>query len=122
MKKFLSVVFVCAMLFGCVVSLASCGNKPSGKYQNKVEVLGQSITTTYNFKLRKVIVTVETEILGSIDTVENEYKYKVNKKDDGTLSIDLTGEVDGEEKTQTYTFEKGDDYIKIGGIQYNKVK
>ena len=122
MKKFLSVVLVCAMLFGCVISLASCGNKPSGKYQNKVELLGQSVTTTYNFKLSKVIVTVETEVLGSIDTEETEYKYKVNKKDDGTLSIDFTGEVDGEEKTQTYTFEKGDDYIKIGGVQYNKVK
>ena len=122
MKKFLSVVLVCAMLFGCVLSLASCGNKPSGKYQAKVELFGQSVTTTYNFKLSKVIVTIETEILGSVETEENEYKYKVNKKDDGTLTIDLTGEVDGEEKTQTYTYEKGDDYIKIGGVQYNKVK
>ena len=122
MKKTLSAILVCVMLLGCVFTLASCGNKPSGKYQAKLEILGQSTTTTYDFKMNKVIVTVESEVLGSINTETTEYKYKVNKKDDGTLTIDLTGEVDGEEKTNTYTYEKGDDYIKIAGIQYNKVK
>ena len=122
MKKTLSAILVCVMLLGCVFTLASCGNKPSGKYQSKLEILGQSTTTTYDFKMNKVIVTVETEVLGNINTETSEYKYKVNKKDDGTLTIDLTGEVDGEDKTNTYTYEKGDDYIKIAGIQYNKVK
>ena len=122
MKKTLSAILVCVMLLGCVFTLASCGNKPSGKYQAKLEILGQSTTTTYDFKMNKVIVTVETEVLGNINTETTEYKYKVNKKDDGTLTIDLTGEVEGEEKTNTYTYEKGDDYIKIAGIQYNKVK
>jgi len=122
MKKTLSAILVCVMLLGCVFTLASCGNKPSGKYQAKLEILGQSTTTTYDFKMNKVIVTVETEVLGNINTETSEYKYKVNKKDDGTLTIDLTGEVDGEDKTNTYTYEKGDDYIKIAGIQYNKVK
>lgn len=122
MKKTLSAILVCVMLLGCVFALASCGNKPSGKYQAKLEILGQSTTTTYDFKMNKVIVTVETEVLGNINTETSEYKYKVNKKDDGTLTIDLTGEVEGEEKTNTYTYEKGDDYIKIAGIQYNKVK
>ena len=122
MKKTLSAILVCVMLLGCVFTLASCGNKPSGKYQAKLEILGQRTTTTYDFKMNKVIVTVETEVLGNINTETTEYKYKVNKKDDGTLTIDLTGEVEGEEKTNTYTYEKGDDYIKIAGIQYNKVK
>jgi len=122
MKKTLSAILVCVMLLGCVFTLASCGNKPSGKYQAKLEILGQSTTTTYDFKMNKVIVTVETEVLGNINTETSEYKYKVNKKDDGTLTIDLTGEVDGEDKTNTYTYEKGDDYIKIAGIKYNKVK
>ena len=122
MKKTLSAILVCVMLLGCVFTLASCGNKPSGTYQGKMGILGQSASVTYDFKMNKVIKTVETEVFGNINTETTEYKYKINKKDDGTLTIDLTGEVDGEPKTNTYAYEKGEDYIKIAGVQFNKVK
>ena len=121
MKRILSVILACALLVGCVFALASCGNKPSGAYENKVEVFGQSVSTTYDFGGSKVEITVKTTIAGSVNTETEEAKYKITETDDG-LEITFITEEDGEEKTSTFTYEKGDDYIKIGGVQYNKVK
>ena len=122
MKKFLSAVLVCVMLLGCVLTLASCGNKPSGKYQARHSEDPIIYIETYNFKINKVIKTVETGAVGYTKTEETEYKYKVNKKDDGTLTLELT-EIDNEDaKTISYSYEKGKKYIKINGVQYDKIK
>lgn len=117
MKRILSVFLACVLLVGCVFALASCGNKPSGAYEGKLEILGQSSTVTYDFGGSKVEITTKTTILGTVNTESEECKYEINETDDG-LEITFTYEDD---ETATFTYEKGDDYIKIGGIQYNKV-
>lgn len=120
MKKIISAILVCVLLVGCMFTLASCGNKPSGAYEATVEVLGQKVTTTYDFGGKKVEITIKTTVLGSVNTETSEAKYEINETSDG-LEITFITEVDGEEKSQTYTYEKGDGYIKIGGVEYTKV-
>lgn len=110
MKKILSVVLACALLVGCLFTLASCGGV-SGSYTAEVEILGQGGSTTYDFHGSKVDIITKTKILGNINTETVEASYKVNG-DEITIKTD-----DGE---KTYTFEQGDGYIKIAGIQYNK--
>ena len=110
MKKILSVVLACALLVGCLFTLASCGGV-SGSYSAELSVLGQSASTTYDFHGSKVDIITKTTILGNINTETVEASYKV----DGDEIIITTGD-----KSNTYTFEKGDGYIKIAGVQYTK--
>ena len=110
MKKILSVVLACALLVGCLFTLASCGGV-SGSYTAEVEILGQGGSTTYDFHGSKVDIITKTKILGSVNTETVEASYKVSG-DEITIKTE-SGE-------NTYTFEKGDGYIKIAGIQYNK--
>ena len=110
MKKILSVVLACALLVGCLFTLASCGGV-SGSYSAELSVFGQSASTTYDFHGSKVDIITKTTILGNVNTETVEASYKIA---DGEITITTE---DGE---NTYTFEEGDGYIKIAGIQYNK--
>ena len=113
-----SVALVCVML---VCMLASCGNKPSGAYEAKLELFGQNVSTTYDFKGSNVEITVKTTVMGAVNTEVSEAKYEINETDDG-LEITFITEIDGEEETVTYTYEKGDGYIKIADVEYTKVE
>lgn len=110
MKKILSAVLACALLVGCLFTLASCGGI-SGSYTAEVEILGQGGSTTYDFHGSKVDIITKTKILGNVNTETVEASYKVDGEEI-IITID--------EKSSTYTFEKGDGYIKIAGIQYTK--
>ena len=111
MKKILSLVLVCAILTGCLFTLASCGNTISGSYTAELEILGQSASTTYKFSGKKVEIITKTTILGTVNTETESATYSING-DEITITKD--------DADKTYTFEKGDDYIKIAGIQYTK--
>lgn len=116
MKRIISTILVCVLLLGCVFTLASCGKKLSGKYELDLGIG----SVTYDFKLTKVVITGEA--LGQDTSVEG--KYKIAKNDKGELEITFTfeNEENAKEYAGTFSFEKGDDYIKIGGVKYNKVK
>lgn len=90
--------------------LASCGG-PSGEYE--ASLLGQSVS--YTFKGSKV--TIKATILGTVTTFEGKYKIA-----DDEITITMNDKDGSDSYGGTYTFEKGDDYVKIGGIQYTKKK
>lgn len=122
MKKTLRIVALVLVLAMSVCVLASCGKKLSGKYEGKLEVLGQSVSVTYDFSGSKVEITTKTTILGSVNTETEEAEYEIVENDDGTMEITFITVEDDTEVKNTVTFEEGEDYIKLGGIQYNKVK
>ena len=114
MKKIISLVLCVVLLCGCVFTLASCGNKPSGTYVyevagvelGKLEFKGDKITMSMNYD-------GESEVMSGT--------YEIVEKDGGSLEIVITMEVDGKEETAPgVAYEKGDDYIKIAGIKYVK--
>lgn len=118
MKKTVRIAALMLVLVMTVFVLASCGNKPKGEYTAKVEIAGQSVETTYDFGGKNYTCTVKTTFLGTVNTEVTEGTYEIIEAEDGTLEIALT--ID--DKTSTFTYEKADEYIKIGGVQYNKVK
>ena len=120
MIKLLAVALVALML---VATLVSCGKSLSGAYSSKIELLGQSWDVTYTFKGSKVEAVSKATLLGKVTTEESVGKYEIIENADGSLEI----EIDFEDENSlfrdgTYTLDKGEDYIKIGGVQYNKVE
>ena len=119
--RILAVVLVAVML---CLSLASCGSTLKGKYESKVGVLGL-VRKTMEFKGDSVTVTYVVSDL-EVATLEGTYTIKddkiifdfvdesgVDHKDAKDFLETLQGEL---------SFEKGDDSIKIGGVEYTKVK
>jgi uncharacterized lipoprotein YehR (DUF1307 family) len=121
MKKTLVRVIALALVTVMLVcALASCSKTLSGEYSAEVEILGQKASVTYKFSGNDVEVTTKTTILGQVNTETEEATYEIVENEDGTMEITFSVEEDGEIKTNTVTFEEGEDYIKLGGIQYNK--
>ncbi len=114
MKKTISIVLVCVLLLGCVMSLTSCDKFLFGKYE--------SATATYEFSgLNKVTKTRGIDAGSFTITGETEEgTYQITENDEGETVIKLTF---GEE-TNTYDFSHGEEdgvkYIKIGIIKYTK--
>ena len=115
MKRIISTLLVCVLLVGCVLTLASCGTRLSGTYSAESEIMGQSIETSYTFKGKNVTVEVKTTVLGVVNSESVEGTYEIDGDE-----ITFTMEKDGETESQTVTFEKGDDYIKLAGVKYTK--
>ena len=116
MKKIISTLLVCVLLLGCVLSLASCSKLLFGKYELDATVA----SVTFDFKVTKVAVTFEA--LGQETTVEGSFKITENDKGDLEITFTFDDEEKAKEYAGTFSFEKGDDYIKIGGVEYKKVK
>ena len=119
--RILAAVLVVVMLSMC---LASCGSTLKGKYEAKVGILGLA-RKTMEFKGDNVTVTYLVSDL-EVATVSGTYTIKddkivfdfvdesgVDHKDAQDFLATLKGEL---------SFEKGDDSIKIGGVEYTKVK
>ena len=116
MKKIISTLLVCVLLLGCVFTLASCSKLLYGKYELDA-VVG---SVTYDFKVTKVAVTFE--LLGQETTVEGTFKITENEKGESQITFTFEDEEKAKEYAGTFSFEKGEDYVKIGGVQYKKVK
>ena len=123
MKRIISTILVCVLLFGCVLTLASCGKMLSGKYEL---VISESNRTTYEFSMNKVTRTITAGALGFTKDTVTEGKYKINEVEKDKYEITFTWDVDGEEEIETVSFSQGEEdgvkYIKLGGFQLNKVK
>lgn len=107
MKNIVRIAAVALVIVMLAATLASCGGL-SGTYETGL--LGQ--TVAYEFKGSKVTITVT--LLGTVNSIEG--KYKVSG-DEITFEFD---DDDADKYEGTFTFEKGDDYIKIAGVKYNK--
>ena len=118
MKKLLCAILVVVMM----LSLVACSKKLSGTYEAEIDIIVMKYTASYEFSGSKVTaVKKTTTILGTVDTVTLEGTYEIAENSDGTMEITLNFTTSDEEiKSGTYTFEEGEDYIKIGGIQYTK--
>lgn len=116
MKKLTKVLALAIVVAMACLALASCGGL-SGKY--KADALGLA-GATYEFKGNKVTITVEA--IGGILETSFEGKYKL-VKDGDAQKIEFTFEDSEAEKySGSFSFEKGEDFIKIGGIKYKAVK
>lgn len=119
MKKIVSFALAFALLCTCLLAFASCSKKLSGTYELDAVIADLS----YEFKGNKVTVTVAG--LGSSESIEGE--YEITENDDGETVIIFTFASD-EEGADDYAGEfsfaegkEGDvEYIKIGGVRYNK--
>ena len=111
MKRTLSMILVCALLLGMMLTLVSCGNMLSGSYE-----LGN---VTYEFKGNKVTKTTVELITGK--NIVEEGTYKITG-DEGERKITFTYE---DEEPATYEFSSGENegkkYIKIGLFTYTEV-
>ena len=115
MKRLTKVLALAMVLAMTCLLLASCGI--SGTYKNN-GLFGLG-ATELTFKGSKI--TVE---MGGVEA-EGTYKIKGDKitiefadeNEDEATFADLFRLLNGE-----HDFEKGDDYIKIGGTKYNKEK
>ncbi len=119
MKKTVRIVAVVMAVLMVTLVLASCGATLSGTYSAEVFGTGK----TFEFKGNKVTVTYKVVGFES-DPIEGTYKIEDNK-----ITFDFVDESDVENKDLkdflgelkgSQSFEKGDDYIKIGGVKYEK--
>ena len=118
MKKTVSMILVCALLVCTMLSLASCGKALNGKYEGDLLVS----KVTYEFDMFGGVTMTTDPVLG--DTTVKEGKYKIYEASADSLTIAFTWE--GEEaETDPVSFTTGTEgdvsYIKIGGVQFNKV-
>ena len=122
MKKTIRIMAVVMAVLMVTLVLASCGKTLSGTYEAEIDAVVIKYTATYTFKGNNVDITKKTTtILGTVDTVELTGKYEIAKNDDGTMEITITLDSEDDDiKSGTFAFEEGDDYIKIGVVQYTK--
>lgn len=131
MKKIVSTVLVCVMLLSCVLVLASCGKTLSGSYEHIYgsETAGYKVTYTFNgseVEVSRQLISA----LGSTNPTTVTGKYEIAEDDDGnmTITFDFSGEETEEgvaEEGTALAFSEGNEgntkFIKIGGVQFNKV-
>ncbi len=112
MKKIISTLLVCVLLIGCVLTLASCGKKLSGRYE-------LSDGLYYEFNGKEYTSVLEVPILGK---VTKNGTYEIKENNEGDLEIIFTEE--GSEEPNAVSFSEGEEdgveYIKIGGVKYTK--
>ena len=122
MKKTVRIMAVVMAVLMVTLVLASCGNTLSGKYARTEGTIIKS-TTTYEFSGKNVTIT---SALGDQELFSLEGTYEI--KDD-KIAFDFTGSEETDDSllegvldglTDEVSFEKGDGYIKIGGVQYDK--
>lgn len=122
MKKTISMLLVCVLLVGCVFALASCGKTLNGKYEAGGDWLG----VAYEFSGNKVEITYKVATFEkNVDAT-----YEIKKNDDGVEVMVITLEDGAEDSADKYAGEfkflegkEGDtSYIKLDGVQYNKVE
>ena len=116
MKKIFSSILVIALALTMLFTLASCNN-PSGTYKSD-EALGSGVT--WVFKGDEVALTLK--VFGVEATFYGDYEIEKQIDDKFTIVFDWEGDKNpdgfGEEPVE---YEKGDGYIKIGGVKYTKV-
>lgn len=109
-KTFVRIAAVAVLVVMLACSLVACGGL-SGTYATD-ETLGSGVS--YTFKGKEV--TIEVKVLGFTTELVGEYSIDDDKI---TFTFD-EDEEDASKYEGSFDFEKGDDYIKIGGIKYEK--
>ena len=122
MKTVIKVMAVALLAVMMCAVLASCGTTLKGSYSAETKVLLLDVKYSYEFDGKNVTVKTETEV-PLIGTVVNSQTGTYEIKDD---KITFTwGDAEAKENATvvengTFDFEKGKDYIKIGGLTLTK--
>lgn len=114
-KKITRIVALALVIALACFTLVSCGSTISGTYENN-GLLGLG-ATELTFKGSKITIDmggIKAEGTYSIDEDEITIEFADSNEDDISLG-DLFHAFNG-----THSFEKGEDYIKIGGTKYTK--
>ena len=120
MKRILSIVLALAVLATMCLTFASC-SKLSGKYS--ADVFGTGTTMTFDGKNVKIAFTVT--FVGEVASVDATYKIKGD-----TITFEFADEDEVSNSSakkviqsleEPVSFEKGDGFIKINGVKYEKV-
>ncbi len=116
MKKSVRIIAVAMAILMVTLVLASCGKTLSGTYTKQ----GLLANTTLEFSGKKVTITV-----GSV-SAEGTYEIEDDKititfpEDDDDTMLEAAIKSVINEIAGTKSFEKTDDGIKIGGVEYKK--
>lgn len=119
MKKIISTILVCVLLVGSIFSLVSCDKILVGTYESD-SIAGKF---TYEFGVFGTVTYTADPVIG--DTTVKEGTYKIYEAGANEFKIAFTwkGEDAESDSVSFITGTEGDvDYIKIAGIQFNKVK
>lgn len=113
MKRTLKAILASFLLAVMCFAFAACGGL-SGTYQT------DSILNTYvTYTFKGDDVTITSYVVGT-KAFSIEGKYEI---DDNEITFTFSdGEENANEYSGTKTFEKGDGYIKIGGVTLNEAK
>ena len=109
-KTFVRIIAISVLVIMLACSLVACGGL-SGTYATD-EIFGSGLS--YTFKGKEVVI--EAKLVGFTTEVVGEYSID----DDKITFIFDKDEEDASKYEGTFDFEKGDDYIKIGGVKYTK--
>ena len=118
MKKSIKIVAVAMVVLMLCLSLASCGKTLAGEYESDAGLFGK---TTYKFSGKTVKISY-TSVLGTVNSIEGEYSIEDDEITFTFEDVEEDKEDDAEQLEGTFTFEEGEDYIKIGNFQYDKVE
>lgn len=128
MKKTARILVVLMMVVVLTMSLASCAKTLKGSYSNQLGSDSLGVTTTYTFDGNKFTKTVVSGLGTLSNTTKTEGTYEITEdpEDSEKLVIVFTV-VDGDNTTTKSCSlvegeENGVKYIKIDGVQYNKVE
>jgi len=122
-KSFVKVLALALVAVMLVSSLVSCGKKLSGSYEAEIDFLGQKWNVTYTFSGSDVEVVSKVTVLGTVKSTPASGTYEIVENSDGTMEITFDFETETDLfKDGTFTFAEGEDYIKIGTSQYQKVE
>ena len=117
MKKSIKIVAVAMVVLMLCLSLFACGAKKTlnGEYE-----MGG---VTYKFSSDETVkISYTTFLSGQIYSIEGEYKIDEDEITFTFEDVEEDKEDDAEQLEGTFTFEEGEDYIKIGNFQYDKVE
>jgi len=119
MKKILAVSLVAVMMLAL---LTACGlSVKAGSYEAELSLFGQKYGVTYKFSGSKVEAEAKLTLFGTVNTTTAKGSYKLAENSDGSMEITLDFETENDIfKDGTVVFEQGEEYIKLGGVQYNK--
>ena len=128
MKRILTVALACVLLVGCVLSFASCGFM-FGTYENdaldmsweftayqavkNVDGLTGDYRVIYTFKIDddEIILTPKEYQTDDDGEIIQEFVEEMNEK----IAEDEEGKL-----VETYEFKKGDGYIEINDVKFEK--
>ncbi len=116
MKKTVRILAVAMALLMVTLVFASCGNTLSGTYTKQ----GLIANTTLEFSGKNVTIEIGSmEVKGTYKIEDDKITIELpDNEDDTKLEAAIKGLLN--ELVGTQSFEKTDDGIKIGGVEYKK--